>query len=121
MISAAVLLGGTCSILALIFSDLLLSTILAGMSWGDLAVTVASIPFAFLTLFLITFLTGAGHALLAVRVQLATGVAGTAILVVALGCPFGGGVPGDRPRRFFYERPDGSRQSPGDPRQGGTA
>lgn len=93
MLVSAVTLGGACMLVILVLSAPLLSTILAGMQWIELLVTAASMPFAFLSLFLLTFLTGAGRALRAARLQIGASVMGTALLAIVLG-PAHGGVTG---------------------------
>lgn len=90
---SAALLGGGSAFIVLALADPLLATLLAGMTWLELAATAVSIPFAFLTLFLMTYLIGAGQAVRAARLQIGAAIVAMTLLVVALG-PLQGDVAG---------------------------
>jgi O-antigen/teichoic acid export membrane protein len=80
----AAALGVVTSAILLVFSDALLDSILRGMSTLQFGVTVASIPFVYLTFFLVNFLLGAGRAEEAAWMQLAAGIFTSAAIILAL-------------------------------------
>jgi O-antigen/teichoic acid export membrane protein len=82
IIVAAFGLGALTIFVLVASSDLLLRSVLRGMSELEYAVTLASIPFAYLAVFQLNFLVGAGEAQRASVMQLCAGVF-TAVLVVA--------------------------------------
>jgi len=90
---SATLLGGGCALIVIVLADPLLATLLVGMTWIELAATAVSIPFAFLTLFLMTYLIGAGQPIRAARLQIGAAIVGLILLVVTLG-PLHGDVAG---------------------------
>jgi O-antigen/teichoic acid export membrane protein len=76
---------GALTILVLVAcSDLLLGSVLRGMSGLEYEVTLASVPFAYLAVFQLNFLVGAGEAQRASVMQLCSGVFAAALITAAL-------------------------------------
>ena len=65
-------------------SGLLLDSVLRGMTWLQFVTAAASIPFAYLTFFLINLLIGAGRAGRAALMQLCAGVFGAVLSIAAV-------------------------------------
>ena len=78
----ALILGAFSSGLLLAFSNLLLRSVLRGMTTPEYVVTVASIPFIYFSFLVVSFQVGAGRAERAAIMQLGAG-AFTALLVIA--------------------------------------
>jgi O-antigen/teichoic acid export membrane protein len=81
---AALGLGALTILVLAACGDLLLGSVLRGMSGLEYAVTLASVPFAYLAVFQLNFLVGAGEAQRASVMQLCAGVFAAALIVAAL-------------------------------------
>lgn len=82
-IALAVAFGLTAAALLVLLAEPLLATVLRGMTWLELVITAASVPFAILTGLLLNILVGAGDAARAAWLQLVAGVFVAGVTIAA--------------------------------------